>query len=79
MSEDVQVPETRWYTRSNVTTVTGPIGNTLGWVRTENTPAGPRWFAMRYDGAYATPAEGRLRHREAAEDFMEALRRGEIE
>jgi hypothetical protein len=34
---------------------------------------------MRYDGAYATPTQGRMNHREAAEDFMEAVRRGEIE
>jgi len=77
MSEGL--PETYWATMGTRTVVTDGTGRTLGWLRTETTPEGPRWFAMRYDGAYATPSQGRQRHREAAEDFMEAVRRGEIE
>jgi len=78
--QDVQAQrELFWSTNGGKTTIVGPSGQTLGFVRSEQTAAGPRWFALRHDGAYATPAEGRLRHAEAAEDFMEALRRGEID
>lgn len=71
--------ETHWSTVGSKTVVTGVTNLTLGFVRQEPTAQGPRWFAMRADGAYATPPEGRVRHREAAEDFMRAVEAGEIE
>lgn len=77
--ENLPLPETHWETQGRKTTITGRTGVTLGYIRVEQTAAGPRWFALRVDGAYATPAEGRARHAQAAQDFMAALATGEIE
>ena len=72
-------PATHWSTSGGKTVITGPTNLTMGYIRQEPTPMGPRWFAMRADGAYATPQEGRVRHRDAAADFLAAVEAGEIE
>lgn len=66
-------------TVGNKTIISGEAGNALGYIRPEMTSAGPRYFALRADGAYATPAEGREAHAEAVEDFLRAVRAGLIQ
>lgn len=65
-------------TVGNKTTISGEAGNTLGYLRPEMTAAGPRYFALRADGAYATPADGRDTDAQAAEDFEAAVAAGLI-
>lgn len=73
------MPDLYYRTVGNKTTICGESGNTLGYIRPEMTTAGPRYFALRADGAYATPADGREAHADAVEDFLRAVRAGLIQ
>lgn len=73
------MPDLYYRTVGHKTSIGGEDGRSLGFVRPEMTVAGPRYFALRSDGAYATPADGRETHAEAVEDFLRAVEAGHIQ